>query len=158
MVPLAFLNGSPVVGCICADGSYSSNCTMLRESTTKSTSEPCCCTVACCATSETDAPNPSCCQTTADSAIDNKESQADDETGCVIKYTGCCHIVVQTGELPTLLQPVQIAEDHQSLVPLIAPLWEGVKLSLPSRLASFVDDDTGQCPSDLVITLRRLVI
>jgi hypothetical protein len=158
MVPLAFLNGWPVVGCICADGSYSSNCSMLRDSTTESASESCCCKVACCATAETDAPNPSCCQTTADSSTDSQESQSDDESGCVIKHKGCCHIVVQAGELPTLLQPVRVSDDHQSSAPLIGFDWELVNLSLASRLASFVDDDTGHCPSDLVIMLRRLVI
>ena len=158
MVPLAFLNGWPVVGCICADGSYSSDCSMLRESTTEATSESCCCKVACCATSETVAPNPSCCQATADSPTDSKESQADDASGCVIKHKSCCHILMQAGELPTLLQPVQISNDYQPSAPLIESGWEWVILSLSSRLASIVDDDTGQCPSDLVITLRRLVI
>ncbi|MGD9723600.1 MAG: hypothetical protein AB7O59_19860 [Pirellulales bacterium] len=105
-----------------------------------------------------DAPNASCCQATADSPTDSKESQADDASGCVIKHKSCCHIVLQAGELTTLLQPVQISNDHQSSAPLIEFGWEWVNLSLASRLASIVDDDTGQCPSDLVITLRRLVI
>jgi hypothetical protein len=158
MVPLAFLNGWPVVGCICADGSYSSTCSMLRESTTESASESCCCKVACCTTSETDAPKPSCCQATADYPADRKESHAGGEPGCRITHKGCCHTVVQAGELPTLSRPVQVSDHDQSLAPLIAFAWEGVNRSLPPRLASFVDDDTGQCPSDLVITLRRLVI
>jgi hypothetical protein len=105
-----------------------------------------------------DAPNASCCQTTADSSADSQESQADEASGCVIKHKSCCHIVMQAGELPTLLQPIQISNDYQSSAPLIESGWEWVNLSLASRLASFVDDDTGQCPSDLVITLRRLVI
>jgi hypothetical protein len=65
---------------------------------------------------------------------------------------------MQSGELPTILQPVQISNDYQSSAPLIGSDWEWVNLSLASRLASLVDDDTGQCPSDLVITLRKLVI
>lgn len=153
MVPLAFFNGWPVVGCICGDGSYKSNCPALRQSASEITSESCCCTKACGSTAEPDIAVQSCCRTAADS----KESQSQDTTHLAVKHKGC-HIVVESGVLPLLLQPVQIVDAHQVPALFGITAWEAVKLLHAPSLATFVENDTGQHPSDLVIRLCRLVI
>lgn len=152
MVPLAFCNGWPVLGCICADGIYTSDCPALRGPASELTNELCC-GKACCATAEPNRVIESCCQ----SASDSQQSQPDDETRQRLNHKDCCHFVVRGGELPTLLQLVQVSDERGVLASSGTPAWDGA-LPLALQLASFVENDTGQSPSDLVITLRRLII
>jgi hypothetical protein len=152
MVPLTFCSGWPVLGCICADGNYTSDCPALRRPASELTNELCC-RKACCATAEADRVIKSCCQDAADS----QQSHPDDETRCRLNHRDCCHIVVQSGELPTLLQLVQVADEHGAFISSDMPAWDGALL-LALQRASFVENETGQAPCDLVIALRRLII
>jgi hypothetical protein len=152
MAPLAFCNGWPVLGCICADGRFKSNCPALRQAAAQVASKSCC-QEACGATSEPDAAIGSCCQAAADS----QQSQKDDKTRCLISHK-CCRIVMQSGTLPPLLQPDPFLDGHQMPALFNEPAWQIVDLSHASNRATLFESDTGQHSSDLVITLRRLVI
>jgi hypothetical protein len=152
MAPLAFCNSWPVLGCICADGSFSSSCPALRQAAAEAASKSCC-RADCCATSEPDATSKSCCQ----AADDSRQSQTDVESRRLIGRK-CCRVVVQLGVLPPLSQPVQIADGHQLAALFSESAWQIANLSHAPNRPSFVENDTGQHASDLVITLRRLVI
>jgi hypothetical protein len=152
MVPLALVNGWPVLGCICADGKYLSNCPALRQPASQVGSEPCCCTKACRETANSDSAAPACCR----NADDPNESEPADQSHGIINHKGCCHVVVQSGELPTLLQSVRRA-DQQAPVPASAILPGDRAGLLALQRRSLFENDTGLA-FDLVITLRRLII
>jgi hypothetical protein len=152
MAPLAFCNSWPVLGCICADGSFSSNCPALRQAAAEGASKSCC-KAGRCATSEPDATAESCCQ----AADDFQQSRADDDSRCLIGRK-CCRVVVQSGVLPPLSQPVQMVDGHQLPALFCESVDQIVNLLHASIRPTFVENDTGQQASDLVITLRRLVI
>lgn len=141
MVPLAVFGGRPVLGCLCADGSYKTSCPMLRDAIEHRNRS--CRESACCALRNCDNEDADCCQaktTTAEPLLVNPQ---------------CCHPVVQAPVLPPLGDVASVTENQQ--LNLMAATVEADSLVSP-RGHSRVDHDTGIPTPDLVVTLRRLII
>jgi hypothetical protein len=157
MVPLAALNSRPVVGCICADGHYEAACPNLRKPLGQTAGGKCCCTAACCASHGTDAPQHRCCEDSQACPTDSTRSDLSD-SGCLTSGgKSCCHPVVQAPVSPTLVKAVQAGDVYDLPALYIASLQAGGYADVLSA-SQRVDDDTGQPPIDLVVTLRRLII
>lgn len=152
MVPLAFWNGSPTFGCVCADGNFKTNCPalaarVLEETRQPSKSQNCCC---CCADKGLDLSvchsEPQCCE--------HADSSGDESQVC---GKNCCKPVVRAPLLPPVVGAVQFADDHH-LPALHAFTLESTVTLDATRVDHPVVSDTYPPPGDLVITLRRLVI
>ncbi len=157
MVPLAVFNGWPVLGCLCADGSYSSNCPALRKSASQRSDDSCCCADACSAEQNSSSTPPSCCLSKADDAADSVVRKPSDGSRQVVRCSQCCHAVVQSAVLPPLPDSVQVADEYR-LPALHASTFESIDFIAAAHAACRVDNDTGHPVIDLVITLGRLVI
>jgi len=141
MVPLAAVGGRPVIGCVCADGSYKTACPMLREALEH---RGCACReTACCSHCGTEESTTSCCATESDTA----------ERSLV--NSKCCHPVVQAPVLPPVAEVVSVTQDHEPSFAAL-PVELSVAETWPTRIR--VDDDTGLPALDLVVVLRRLII
>jgi hypothetical protein len=154
MVPLAGVTGWPALGCLCADGTYSRNCPRLSAAA----SEPvlgCCCKEACCA--QTADETRGCCKSAGHAPADPLQPTTPDATHCLTS-SGCCHVVVQAGQLPTLVEQVPAPEVRELTCATIALVAHQACPWRSCFEASPVEDDTGQRCTDLVITLRRLII
>jgi hypothetical protein len=141
MVLLAAVGGRPVIGCVCADGSFKTACPMLREALEHRH----------CASRET-----TCCnhRDREESAASCCESDSDTAERSLVN-TKCCHPVVQAPVLPPLGEVVSVAPDHELAFAALP-----VELNLPGIRPTCprVDDDTGLPAPDLVVVLRRLII
>jgi hypothetical protein len=143
MVPLAAIGGRPVIGCICADGSFKVSCPMLREALAHrhgAAGE-----TACCGHRHREHASCDCC---------GSESKSNATEGSLVN-TKCCHPVVQAPVLPPLGDLVTLGESDQRLS--VVPPIESDSFAGPGH-CTCVDDDTGLPKPDLVVTLRRLVI
>jgi hypothetical protein len=156
MVPLALTGGWPDLGCVCADGSYLADCPALRVEA-PSTAGNCRCATACPAAAESDQSVASCCKPATNLLAETGQPRADQAVCALLQHGNSCHLVLRAGELPTLLQPVRPADESG----IAAADVQHAAITLPSFASltgSLVEDDTGQRPPDLVITLRRLII
>jgi hypothetical protein len=70
---------------------------------------------------------------------------------------GCCQAVVAVAVPPLLLHIVQFEDDHDLPAPS-ALVFESFGPFDAAPFGGRVENDTGQQPGDLVITLRRLLI
>lgn len=153
MLPLAILNGQPVVGCICADGTFKTDCPAMRE-TAKHVDTNDCCGAGCCAGHDVPEPSHSCC----DGAAPEKNGDHSQRTGhAELAGNGCCQPAVDAPVPPPLVSAVQVADEHHSPALAILPIDAFPPLDALSA-ARQVEDDTGCPPTDLVITLRHLLI
>jgi hypothetical protein len=153
MVPLAFWNGSPTFGCICADGHFETNCPALaarmREDAQQQSKSPACC--GCCADSGLDSKASSVCS--EPQCCEHSDSSDEPQMG----GKNCCKPVVRAPLLPPVVGTVQFADDHH------LPALHAFTLKSAATLVATPDDhlvvsDIYPPPNDLVITLRRLVI
>jgi hypothetical protein len=155
MLPLAILNGQPVVGCICADGTFKTNCPAMRE-TAETASADDCCGAGCCARQETQETSHTCCDAAARETNDASRSQEPTDKH-VLASKSCCQPAVEAAVPPPLVSAVQMVDDHHLLAPATLPAATVVGINAVSTCRQ-VDDDTGRPPTDLVITLGHLLI
>jgi hypothetical protein len=157
MVPLAFWNGSPTFGCICADGHFETNCPMLAarmlEGNDQQSASQGCCGCSCCAGSGLDSSASSVCHTEPQ-CCEHSES-SDDESR--VGGKNCCMPVVRAPLLPPVVGTVQFADDHHQPA-LHTFTLESAGQLVATHVEHVVVSDTGPPPGDLVIRLRRLVI
>lgn len=155
MLPLAILNGQPIVGCICADGTFKTDCPAMRETAGQADTGDCCAASRCRRQVAQTQP-PSCCQRAADNTecATRAEHRANEPE---VAGKGCCQPALEAPVPPRLVSVVQVADDHHlpALATVLAEAF--VRLDAVSA-ARQVEDDTGQSPIDLVITLRHLLI
>jgi hypothetical protein len=150
MVPLALFNAWPVVGCICADGSYKPNCPALRDHARSAATASTCCALA--QNDKVDSPKSvhACCQ---DEPAE-PPATADDERVC---GKSCCHLVVESPTPSILLVSVKIDLGHDVLTST-TNILDSPSFASNTPWQTIVENDTGQAGCDLVITLKRLII
>jgi hypothetical protein len=153
MVPLVLLNSWPAMGCICADGKFSTTCSKVRaREAGEAKNASCSCGTACCSTSEK-ATKRSCCHSSANVAEAASQTTSQQESGPTITGGDCCQIVWQSGDILVVqeVQPQQVVSSFETAA------VADVEVLLISN-ATCIENDTGQLASDLVVTLRRLLI
>jgi hypothetical protein len=154
MVPLVVLNGWPAMGCICADGKFSTNCAKLRApDAAEAKNASCSCGSTCCSTWEQPAKS-SCCHASEDVAKETSKT-SQQESRPTINAGDCCQIVWQLGDT-FVVQEVQ--SNHEQAVSLFETAAIVNVVVLLNSNATCIENDTGQRASDLVVTLRRLLI
>jgi hypothetical protein len=149
-----------MLGCVCADGHYKTNCPAMTKAAKQIASDSCCggssCRAGCRADRKATEPCCSCCKRTDSSNNANPSSQ-DATAARLAKGNGCCHAVFEVAVPPLLLNIVQV-EDVHNLPNASGLVFESFGQFDAAAFGGRVDDDTGQFPGDLVIMLRRLLI
>ena len=158
MVPVALWNGRAVGGCICADGHYepfcqAALCSGSNHRTDDRSSEASCCGCSCCEKTSTSRANADCCRTNTGCC----RGSGGGPVGQSLGSNGCCTPVAPTQATPAVVTGPLQGGHHESPVLLVAVL------DLPSLISGAhaavrVESDAGPPPTDLVVTLRRLVI
>jgi len=152
MVPLAVVNSRPVVGCICADGHYEAACPNVHKALKQATDGSCRC-LACCRAGAASETAGDCCAAQASSCPSPQGASG----GPFVESKPCCRAVVHAPVLPPLVDSVTLDDVYRSpALDVAAPSSQRV-FDAPS-IGCRVDNDTGQPPLDLVITLGRLII
>lgn len=160
MMPLAFLTGQPVSGCICADGHYEPLCRAElcpgKTGAERQTTADACCGCSCCA-KHSGQRNSDCCKRATGCYGRSANPHQGGTEGMGVTDNSCCTPVVRAQAIPTIVNLTRVVDDHH------VPALCSVTLELPcpihgSSAARRLERDTGSPPSDLVIILRRLVI
>lgn len=145
VLPLAIMNGLPLAaGCVCADGHYEPVC---HAGLCRAEKGDCGCS--CCA-------HHSCCKGATACRRQCPAPLKDDTLGKRIAGNPCCTPVVHEA-IPTVVTMPVVIDVHQLSALTVAAV--DMPFSAPvAKLAFGADFDTGRPPSDLVVTLHRLVI
>lgn len=162
MLPLAVLNGRPLLGCVCADGKYKTDCPAMAEraqddasATAEPTAAPTegksCCQPSCYADESPQEPADSCCAASAT----RDENPA--PTGGLSGRGGCCHPVIESAVPPLRVGAVELDSDHDLPNPS-ALVFQAVEPSDARPLVGHMEGDIGPPAPGLVIVLRRLIL
>lgn len=156
MVPLVFLNGWPIGGCICADGHYEPFCRgcgrTANSSADHALAASTCCGHTCCARHTDSDADRSCCK--GHNCCEQSQQGTSNEPGV---RGPCCTPVRQLPVTPVVKVSPTAVDHHQDLAVFT------VVADLPLAAATVhhgrcVEIDTGPPPNDLVVTLQRLII
>jgi len=161
MVPVALWNGRANGGCICADGHYeplckAALCSGNKAGTDSSASEMRCCGCSCCGKPGTSRANADCCRTQT-GCCRGSDRPVSDPIGESVDSNGCCTPLAPT-QAPPAVVTAPLQGGHQESPVLLVAILDSPSLVAGVRAAARVEIDAGLPPTDLVVTLRRLVI
>ncbi len=148
MLPLAVVNGWPVMGCICADGHYEAACQQMHgqhSPAVEAEMDSCCC----CEPAEPAESEPNCCVAGA-----NKPAPESDDSGQLGDQGRCCRAVVAQRPVPPEGHSVSFDDGHDT------PAYSDACPELSEHVASCLEivDDASRPPDDLLTTLCHLLI
>lgn len=161
MVPVALWNGRADGGCICADGHFepvckAAHCPSGLQGAQVRPVQNGSCGCSCCKNVEARRGNAELCRTKRGCCEKSGTHDANDHAGKSVGGEGCCTPVAQAQAVATVV-PTPRIDDHQHSSALVAILQDSPGVLGAVRATRLVDVDTGP-PTNLVITLRRLVI